>query len=75
MTYLANLSNLGWQSFTTIGTLDNSVSSYVTESFSVATDDNFQIKKSFQIKLSGTAAHTFEIQDVSLVYRNLGVRV
>ena len=63
------------ESFTTIGTLDSTSTSYSTETFSLTSDSNFKTKKSFQIRLNGAAASTFEIQDVSLVYRNLGVRV
>jgi len=33
-----------------------------------------QSKKSFSIKLSGTARGDFDLQDISLVYRNLGLR-
>ena len=62
-------------SFTTIGTLDSTSTSYATETFSLTSDSNFKTKKSFQIRLNGAAASTFEIQDVSLVYRNLGIRV
>ena len=65
----------GTESFTTIGTLDSTSTSYTTETFSLTSDSTFQKKKSFQIRLNGNAASTFEIQDISLVYRNLGVRV
>ena len=65
----------GTESFTSIGTLDSTSTSYVTETFSLTSDSTFQKKKSFQVRLNGNAASTFEIQDISLVYRNLGVRV
>jgi len=65
----------GTESFTTIGTLDSTSTSYTTETFPLLADSTFQKKKSFQIRLNGSAASTFEIQDISFVYRNLGVRV
>ena len=38
------------------------------------TADSAKNAKTFQLRISGTAATTFEIQDISIVYRQKGIR-
>ena len=65
----------GSSTFTNVGTLSSTSAGYVTETISLTSNSAFKAKKTFQLRFNGTAAAAFEIQDISLVYRNLGVRV
>tara|TARA_R110002110_G_scaffold304699_1_gene518748 strand:+ start:107 stop:742 length:636 start_codon:yes stop_codon:yes gene_type:complete len=65
----------GSSTFTNVGTLSSTSADYVTETISLTSNSAFKAKKSFQLRFNGAAAAAFEIQDVSLVYRNLGLRV
>jgi hypothetical protein len=57
-----------------IGTLDDTSGDFVTETFDVATTGTWQGKVSYSFKISGVANAAFEIQDINISYRDLGVR-
>ena len=61
-------------SYTSIGTLSDATGDYVNYEIDTTGVAAVQSKKSFSIKLSGTARGDFDLQDISLVYRNLGLR-
>lgn len=57
----------------TLGTL-NLGSGRRTLTLDLTGDSNFQGKKTFQFKMTGVANAAFELEDISFIFRDLGVR-
>ena len=57
----------------TLGTL-NGGSGRQTLTLDLTGDSNFQGKKTFQFKLTGQTVGSFELEDISFIFRDLGAR-
>ena len=60
-------------SFDTVGSLTTATAGPTTQEISLVGNADFQNKKTFQIKISGTADDLFELLSITLTYRDLGV--
>ena len=68
--YRTNGSQAGWTSFSTTK-LDDTTGNAITVEMKPST--TIKNKKSFQLKLSGTAARTFMLNDLTIIYREKSI--
>ena len=55
------------------GNLTNISGSLIRKEYDLLGNAVFQGKRTFQIKINGTVHGNFELEDISLTYRDLGV--
>tara|TARA_B100001250_G_C19177026_1_gene519264 strand:- start:190 stop:546 length:357 start_codon:yes stop_codon:yes gene_type:complete len=62
------------ESFQQVGDLDDTGDDFdiFTNEFSLASNANFQGKKTFQVQITGTAHQKFELHSITFTYRDLG---